>query len=52
MAKTWVYGRDPSPTNWHETADILRKMSKKKKQKSELVARIGELERMAKDRGK
>lgn len=50
---TWVYGRDPAPNTWHETADIIRSLSKpvKKRKKSELIARLDELEKMIKDRG-
>lgn len=47
MAKKrpWVYGRDPAPQNWHETADIIKDLQKKRKK----LGRLDEIERLVKD---
>lgn len=51
MSKTWVYGKDPNPRNYHEAADILKRLQKssKKKKKSEVYNRLDEIKRMLKD---
>jgi hypothetical protein len=49
--KSYVYGKDPNPRNWHEAADTLKGLSRqKRKEKSDLRDKVAEIERMLKER--
>jgi hypothetical protein len=48
---TYVYGKSPNPRNWHEAADVLKGLSRQKKQeKRNLMDKVVEIERMLKEK--
>lgn len=49
--KPYVYGQSPNPNNWKEAAEVLAENKPKvKKDKSELMTRLDEIEKMLKER--
>lgn len=50
--KSYVYGRDPNPKNWHEASDALKSMQgvKPKRKGNGLMERLATIEAQLKER--
>lgn len=47
----FVYGKSPNPRNWHETADVLKALSRPpQKSSSGLKDQLAAIERMLKEK--
>jgi hypothetical protein len=48
----WIYGRSPNPRTWFETADVLKRLEKKrtKPKASPLLTRLDAIERLVREK--